>query len=269
MPRDADAKPEPEDDAQPPVADMASQLSAGDEPDEDEQPEDGEISLEELSQSYANVLQSNSGESAEETPESDDAAGEQPQIFALPEDDDETSDNLACPITPQSILEAILLVGRSDSGAISGAEIAALMRGVDEAEVDHLVTLLNQEYETQGRAIAIERIGSGYKLSLASAQHYVRDRFYGRVRDAKLNQAAIDCLALVAYQPGLSRQVLEEQRGQPSGGVLNQLVRRELLEIRREGTGKAAQSYYYPTDRLLQLSGLESLDDLPQVEDLD
>ncbi len=71
---------------------------------------------------------------------------------------------------------------------------------------------------------------------------------------------------MIAYQPGISREQLEEQRGQPSGPVLSQLVRRQLIEVRREGQ-KQRQLHYYPTDKLLQLIGLGTLEDLPQVEE--
>lgn len=115
----------------------------------------------------------------------------------------------------------------------------------------------------------IVEASDGYRTVLADEVDFIRDRFYGRVREVALNQSAIDCLALVAYQPGISRNQLEEQRGQPSGGILNQLVRRRLIEIHRKGDGKDSAPHYYPTDRLVALAGLDSLDDLPQVEDLE
>lgn len=236
--------------------DLQAQMQAADEQDDDE--EDGdELSLEQLSATYTDVL-AKSDVQEEDAPEA-----EEPVEGELLEDED---DSLAR-TTPSSIVEAVLFVGRSDNREISGKEIASLMRGVDADEVDRYVDELNASYESAGHALRIERVGSGYKMELAERLHHVRDRFYGRVRDVKLNQAAIDCLALVAYQPGISRTELDEQRGGSSGPVLNQLVRRELLEVRREGTGKQATVHYFPTDKMLELAGLASLDDLPQVEE--
>ncbi len=237
--------------------DMASQLAAGDLDESDY--DDDEVSLEELSQSYRAIAEASdvAEEAAYETEESGD---ELPAGI-----DDDADENV--PITPSSIIEAVLFVGREDSKEVLGRDIARLMRGVDEAEVDRCVDALNADYVSQGRAIRIVRVGSGYKVDLAPDLAYVRDRFYGRVKDVKLNQAAIDCLALVAYQPGVSRREIEQHRGQPSGGVLSQLVRRELLELRREGKGKDAEMHYFPTERMLQLAGMTSLDDLPQVGD--
>ncbi|QDV23284.1 SMC-Scp complex subunit ScpB [Aureliella helgolandensis] len=237
-----------------------------DELDGSEYEEEAGLSLEELSQTYANVVGQGVApyqDVAEDT--SDDAQAGGIGIFdPLEEDLDETGN---CPVTPMSILESILFVGRPDNGTISAAEIAGLMRGVREAEVEELVQELNDLYEQTGRAIRISQLGNGYKAELARDLNHVKDQFYGRARDVRLNQAAIDCLALIAYQPGISRDKLEEQRGQPCGSVLNQLVRRELLEIRRVGKGKEATTEYYTTQRLLELAGLDSLEDLPHAED--
>ncbi|MEZ6134718.1 MAG: SMC-Scp complex subunit ScpB [Pirellulaceae bacterium] len=227
----------------------------------DEFHEEG-VSLEELSRSYASVI--GDYEAAHPTDMSD-AVGDESELVLF-DSDDEEAEAEDCPVTPTSILEAVLLVGRPDSGPITASEIASLMRGVTPAEVEQLVADLNANYEQNGSALRIVDSGGGFRLRLADDLKFITDRFYGRVREIRLSQAAIDCLALVSYQPGISRDELEKQRNQPSGGVLNQLVRRQLLEIRREGDG-ARNPCYYPTNRLLELTGLASLEDLPQVEE--
>ncbi len=238
--------------------------------DVDGEEEDAGVSLEELSQAYAKLLgQGDASDPADGTKEPaqepSDQANSALEVFDPLGDDLTAAD--ACPVTPRSILESILFVGRPDDGSISASEIAGLMRGVRESEIEALVDELNQVYEETNRAIRVVPAGSGYRVQLAEDLQFIHDRFYGRVKDVRLSQSAIDCLALVSYQPGISREKLEDQRGQPSGSVLNQLVRRQLLEMRREGEGKKLQPHYYPTDRLLQLAGLSSLDDLPQVEE--
>jgi segregation and condensation protein B len=232
------------------------------EEDDDEQG----LSLEELSQTYSQLLNkggvpepsslnSNSVQSAAEA-----------ETNVFDPLDEELAESDACPVTPTSVLEAVLFVGRPDNSPISADEIAGLMRGVKPAEVDAHVAELNQVYAETDRAIRIATIGNGYRLQLADDLQFIRNRFYGPIREIKLNQAAIDCLALVAYQPGISREQLEDQRGQPSGSVLSQLVRRQLIEVRREGQ-KQRHLHYYPTEKLLQLIGLNTLEDLPHVEE--
>ena len=233
--------------------------------------DDEGVTLEELSQTYRQVQLS-----TERSPTGDGANSDRPQGSVQDGDDPQglfdplaepQADAEHCPLTPQAIVEAVLFVGRPDGGAIKAAEIAALMRGVHEAEVVEHIAQLNATYVETGRASRIVAYGNGYRVQLAEDLLFIRDRFYGRVRPVKLSQAAIDCLALISYQPGISRETLEQQRGQPSGSVLNQLVRRQLIEIHREHDGNKLVGRYYPTARLLELAGIESLDDLPQTED--
>jgi len=256
------------------------------------------VSLEELSQSYRRAV----GQAEDVEPNAVETAtvggadgiaglaselqsGDELQPFDRTNPEEaEQEDSAGCPLTPQSILEAILFVGRSDGSPITAAEIADLMRGVQESEVVESIDQLNEIYAATNRATRIVASGAGFRLQLADDLSSIRNRFYGRVRQVKLNQAAIDCLALISYQPGISREELEQQRGQPSGSLLSQLIRRQLVEMCRETagntsdektttdekpTGKKTVQRYYPTQRLLDLAGIESLDDLPQTEDID
>jgi segregation and condensation protein B len=108
----------------------------------------------------------------------------------------------------------------------------------------------------------------GYRLTLRKPFHPLREQFYGRIRQARLSQAAIDVLAIVAYQQPLSAEQIGAVRGKPSGPVLTQLVHRGLLRIERP-PGKRPSARYFTTDRFLQLFGLQTLADLPQSEELD
>ena len=98
--------------------------------------------------------------------------------------------------------------------------------------------------------------------------HALRDRFHGRVREARLSQPAIDILAIVAYQQPLTADQVNQSRGKSSNHVLTQLVRRGLLRIEREET-KPRTVRYFTTDRFLTLFGLETPDDLPQSEEVE
>jgi segregation and condensation protein B len=96
----------------------------------------------------------------------------------------------------------------------------------------------------------------------------VRERFYGKIREARLSQSAIDVLSLVAYHQPITRSRVDEIRGKPSGGVLSQLVRRQLLRIERTES-KPRVTHFFTTDRFLELFALDDLEDLPRTQDLD
>jgi segregation and condensation protein B len=160
-----------------------------------------------------------------------------------------------------------LFVGHPDNKPLTPELLASVMRGVHPGEIEWIVEELNRSYESEGAAFRIAMISGGYQMELSSSLESLRDRFYGKVKEAKLTQVAVDILALVGYQPGIERKELFDQVGKAAGGVVNQLVRRNLLELRREGKGKGRQERYYPTSRFLAIFQIESLEDLPRVDE--
>ena len=147
--------------------------------------------------------------------------------------------------------------------------LAALMRDVTAEEVVEMIAALNESYKLNEQALRIVEDESGYRLTIAPAVEHVRQSFLGKVREARLSQAAVEVLSLIAYQPGVTAQTVQDQRGKESGALLNQLVRRRLVEMKREkpADGSRKVPHYYPTERFLALFGIESLEDLPLVDD--
>lgn len=248
--------------------------------DSPEQPSDEpqEISLDALSRAYADALgpgdsqpvaEGDGPEAGPETPPGEDTGGE-PSVSAPPppEIDADGSDEDPCPISPETIFEAMLFVGDRRNEPLSPARAAELMRGVEAAEIPQLVDQLNRRYESQGCPYRVTGDGPGYRLVLRGKFDWLRNRLYGRVREAHLSQAAVDVLAIVAYRQPLTSDEVSRLRGTPSGHVLSQLVRRELLRIERVG-GKSRKPQYHTTNRFLELFGLESLEELPQAEDVE
>jgi segregation and condensation protein B len=236
-------------------------------------PDDRGVSLERLSESFARLL--GQGEPPYPPGESDraEASAAPSPAEGRPADgtvhpEATTADDDVCPVAPGSILEAILFVGHPDNEPLAAGQIAGLMRGVRPAEIDQLVRQLNATYTEEGCPYHIESVGGGYRMSLRPGYHRLRENFYGRIRQARLSQSAIDVLAIVAYHQPVARQTVDQLRDRPSGPILAQLVRRRLLRIqRRDDPHRTAE--YFTTDRFLDLFGLESLDALPHQQELD
>lgn len=206
-------------------------------------------------------------------------AGEfsRPMLHVPPDGEAEESDPLAAEdlvaedrgeVSPRGILEAMLFVGSPDNQPLSAEEVARLIRGVEPDEVDALVAELNAHYAETGSPYEIASEGLGYRLVLKPAFHAVRDKFYGKLRETRLSQAAVEVLAVVAYHEPLTVHQVNELRGASSSSVLSQLVRRQLLRLDR-GTDKTQPPKYSTTRRFLDLFGLESLADLPRSQDVD
>jgi segregation and condensation protein B len=218
------------------------------------------LSLEDLSQAYAQLV---------------DGGADPYQVQEIEEDEPDEEDLGAqsdvseeVEVTPRTILEAMLFVGSSNNEPLSARLVAGLMRGVSPREIDELVHELNEAYEAEDCPYHIVSAGAGYTLQLRPEFARLRDKFYGRVREAKLSQPAIDVLAMVAYRQPITRDAVNELRGQSSGAVLSQLVRRELLRIERTEENPR-KPLYHTTDRFLDLFGMASIDELPQSQEFD
>jgi segregation and condensation protein B len=238
-----------------------------------DKPDDDPISLDELARAFAQVMGVPPKDDAPEDPqpavaeaatEADDAQALQDSLPAI----DDSSDDDSGPVTPLGILEAMLFVGDRENRPLTADRAAELMRGVEPGEIGALVEELNRRYQQSGCPYFIADDPDGYRMTLRKPFYSLRERFYGKIREARLSQAAIDVLAIVAYQQPLSADQISTVRGKPSGAVLSQLVHRRLLRIERL-PGKRRTVQYFTTDRFLQLFGLQTLADLPQSEELD
>lgn len=172
-----------------------------------------------------------------------------------------------CEINPRTILEAMLFVGLPDGQPLTAKQVASLMRGVRPAEIDELVRDLNDSYARTGRPYRIRSEGAGYRMALREEFASVRHKFSGRAAQARLSAAAVEVLAIVAYHQPLAAEQVSQMRDTPSGRILSQLVRRQLLRIDREGPADRVANYS-TTERFLRLVGVECLADLPRNLDL-
>jgi segregation and condensation protein B len=238
------------------------------------EPDDQGLSLDELSQAYAALLTRGADPYADSSSAvSAVGLGDiQHETSNLPKSDGAESepDQTGREVTPQSILEAILFVGHPTGEPLTSERIAALMRGVRPAEIDDLVQDLNAGYTAAGAAYAIFSIGAGYKMGPRPEFAGLRDAFYGRIREARLSQAAIDVLAIVGYHQPVAAEEIDRLRGKPSAAILGQLVRRDLLQIQIQRLpGGKGTAKYSTTGRFLALFGLDDTTQLPRSHDFE
>jgi segregation and condensation protein B len=229
--------------------------------------DDGGLSLEALSAAYAELLDRGSVPyEGSPSPAQHPATAE---MDSPPEVDvfDEPAD-AECEISPRSILEAMLFVGNATNEPLRSELVASMMRGVRPDEIDQLVVELNQEYSTLGCPYSIVAMGSGYVMQLNEAFRGLREKFRPGIRDARLSQAAVDVLAIVAYRQPIDREEIDRLRGRPSSSILSQLVRRQLLRLERPPE-HPRRPIYHTTGRFLQLFGLRALEELPQSREID
>lgn len=168
---------------------------------------------------------------------------------------------------PERLLEAILFVAKEP---LSHLEASRVLRGLTADQFHALIEGLNLAYRRQGRPYFIVRHESGYRLSLRPKFRSLLDKLYGGVKEARLTPAAVETLAIVAFRQPIAKADVDSLRGQESGPLLRQLIKRGLIVPRRaDPNGEAGSWLYETTPRFLELFHLTTLADLPRVEDLD
>jgi segregation and condensation protein B len=169
------------------------------------------------------------------------------------------------PPPPARIVEALLFVG---GAPLTAARACEAVRGLTPEQFTQIVAALNRDYRLQGRPYRIQARGPGYEFALQPRFRGVADRLHGSLREARLSQAALDVLSLVAYRQPVTRQEVEGLRGADCGSLLRQLVRLGLVAVLGAPGRGGREAAYGTTARFLTLFGLRSLDDLPRTQDL-
>ena len=183
------------------------------------------------------------------------AAGEGPVQAEL--------DELADPERLRSALEAVLLVVDTPTSSLMLAQVL----GRSVPEVEGALRSLRDEFDAGGRGMDLREVADGWRL-------YSRDEFAGYVerfildgQQARLTQASLETLAVIAYRQPVTRSRISGIRGVSVDAVMRTLLTRGLVE--ECGADPDTGGGLYRTTRLfLEKMGLRSLDELPSLAPL-
>lgn len=160
----------------------------------------------------------------------------------------------------RSTLEAILMVV---DAPLSVSELAKSF-GLSEAEVRANLEGLEVGYRAQQRGFTLREVDGGWRMYSRSAyaeavEHFVRDG-----QQARLTQAALETLAVIAYRQPITRSRVSAVRGVNVDGVTRTLLTRGLItEMGLEP--ETGAMLYGTTPYFLQRLGISSLEDLPPL----
>jgi segregation and condensation protein B len=174
----------------------------------------------------------------------------------------ETSTKIVSDEEIARVIEAVLLVADTPLEPVS---VAATLGFPTEA-VERALTHLKHEYVNRGAGIELREVAGGWRLYTAAdvapwVERYVRD---GQV--ARLTQASLETLAVIAYKQPVSRARISAIRGVNIDGVVKTLESRGLIEI-RETDPESGALLYGTTALFLEKLGLAKLEELPAIAD--
>lgn len=162
-------------------------------------------------------------------------------------------------VTSRQVLEALLFVGGK---TLPSRKLADVLAGSTSSEdVLRWIDELNTIYDFECRPYRVELNAGGYRMQLRPEFEKVRHRVFGfGPREVKLSQEVLEILAFIAYSQPVSETELEGLGREGTSTVLRQLLRRELIQLKRDDQTEVR---YETAPRFLEVFGLRSMHDLP------
>ena len=167
-------------------------------------------------------------------------------------------------LTMESVVEAVLFA--SDE-SLTAARLVDIV-GTSVKQIRQHIKNLNDKYQANNSAFRIEQIAGGYQmLTLSDYNTWLKKLLRAR-SDSKLSPAALETLALIAYKQPVIRADVEAIRGVQAGEVIRNLMYKGLVKIIGRAEVLGRPMLYGTTRKFLEVFGLNSLKDLPKIEEL-
>ena len=161
----------------------------------------------------------------------------------------------------KQIIEAIMFaVGRD----ISTKELSAVLE-LTPTDVEEIIENMRTDFQEQGRGIEIIKVNNGYQLCSKKDLHDYIYQIIDKRNKPNLSQAALETLAIVAYNPKITRAEIETIRGVNSDGTIYKLLEHNLIEDTGRLDAPGRPTTYATTKEFLRMFGYTSLEELPEL----
>jgi segregation and condensation protein B len=166
--------------------------------------------------------------------------------------------------TEESVVEAVLFASDEPLTPNRLADIV----GISVKRIREHINSLNDKYQVNNNAFRIEEIAGGYQLlTLSSYNPWLKKLL--RVRsDSKLSPASLETLAIIAYKQPVIRADIEAIRGVAVGEIVRSLMYKGMVKIVGRAEVLGRPMLYGTTKKFLEVFGLNTLKDLPKIEEL-
>jgi segregation and condensation protein B len=146
-------------------------------------------------------------------------------------------------------------------------ERMAEVLGVEKNTIESVCAELNEHYESSGSALRIVRMGGQYQMTTRDEYAPIIRTLLDLKKDAPLSGAAMEVLAVIAYNEPVTKNFIERVRGVDCSGVVNTLLARGLIEERGRLDLPGRPMQYATSPNFMRCFGLESMGELPAIPD--
>jgi segregation and condensation protein B len=164
----------------------------------------------------------------------------------------------------RAAIEAILFVAGE---SVTLEDLAAAVPEATREAVEAAVTEMTEGYADPSHGFTVEKSAGGYRfVTRPEVDSHLR-KFFARRGEGRLSMAALETLSIIAYRQPVTSPEISEIRGVNTAGVIHTLLERRLIRILGRKNVVGSPFLYRTTKEFLTHFGLDSLQDLPKLEE--
>jgi len=161
------------------------------------------------------------------------------------------------------IIEALLFA----SPEVLSTKKLANAADLSSSEVEACIEKLNRDYHQYERAFHIRKVAGGWQMTTLARFAPWIGRLLSKKSRARLSKAALETLAVIAHRQPINKPDIDQARGIESSYIIAALMERKLIRIKGRDKRAGHPYVYATTPRFLEFFGLNSLNDLPDLEE--
>ena len=165
----------------------------------------------------------------------------------------------------KAVLEGLLFVVGEDGLTLEQIEDVL---EINEEETKELIRELKKDYESEERGLRIDFLGNRFKLTTKFEHKQYYQKLIENPETNTLSQAALETLAIIAYNEPITRMQVDAIRGVESVSVMRKLVAKGFIKEAGRSELPGRPILYETTNEFLDFFGLSSIDDLPNIQDI-
>lgn len=164
-----------------------------------------------------------------------------------------------------AILEGILFIV-GDEGILK-KRLNEILE-IDDEELERTIKELSESYNDDSRGLQLEVYGDIIKIVTKKEHKDYYTKLLEVEDEGLLSQAALETLAIIAYNEPITRVDVDEIRGISSAHVVRKLLSRNLIEERGKSDAPGRPNLYGVTDSFLDYFGIKTVEELPKIENI-
>ncbi len=164
----------------------------------------------------------------------------------------------------KAVIEGLLFVVGDDGLDLN--EISKIIQTTKE-ETKELIKELQKDYQNNDRGIRIDFLGDKLKLTTKKEHNIYYQQLLTNEDSNTLSQAALETLAIIAYNQPITRVKVDELRGISNTHIIRKLVAKGLIKESGRSNLPGRPILYETTSEFLDYFGLSSINDLPDMRD--